>query len=371
MCSQVFKDQNKKPYVTVPLVARLWLSPDSKTSSETLQEMEFFIQNFNMGNPGILRLQLNINISPGRLIGSDLDCLTRLILSIQNAGIAIEYAQPKISIYIPYNIVSETLLKRVCQLDAYYPKIELYILLSSSNESSLPNSKEAHNLARLLNAHYTSFRFLLLLDSSTNSLESLQDGKTEFLINWIEDSFVAPEPPMLEVKHVEPKKELSAFVEPLLALVQKYPYILANSTSGYCGLVALLSRMAELYCEKNKGVPSTVLPLLCCGAGIPFFFTGSSHLSCLRGCPYRISNPISCLDMIRDYCHSCPYSKYCTGCLIAIAPAEICHLHSYYGELLSSFNKSPRLVNDLVVYKPEKPILYHDWDYIYDPFRET
>lgn len=363
-----FEAQDKKSYISEPLVTRLWLNVDSTTVSETLCKLGDCMQNLNIRSPGMLQLQVNVSLShigPGNL-----DCLTRLISRIQNAAVGIEQTRPKMSIYIPHHLVSASFVERVNQLDIYYPRIELYILVPSSDVSSLPQSDEAYRLANLLHEQYMSFRLLLLLDLSAKSLELLQDGEAESLLHWLKERCLFPYPPVFEVSFFRRGQKTSAFVEPLLVLVEKHPELLKSATSGYCGLVALLSRAVELYRLERKEGAFSVLPLLCCGAGVSFFPSCSSTLAHLQGCPYRIPDSINCLTMIQDYCLSCPYVKYCSGCLVAFSRAGRCHLRPYYTKLMSAFHKSPSLVGDLILKEPEIPILYHDWDYIYDPFRE-
>lgn len=366
MTNDGLEAQHTTVRIADPLVKKAWLATDSKTSLTTIKSLREYASNLNFVSPGTLQLELNIslnNIGP-----DDLDCLDQIVSAAQDIDIGIEQRLPKIRIRIPHHLVSEALIKRINQLDIYNPPIEFYILVQGTHMSSFFRSDSAVSLSSLLHKHRIRFHVFLLLDLSGDSLESLQKGKVDRFLDWLEETTLNAYPPVFEVGLLPRGRKLSAFAEPLLTLVGRHPDLLESSGSVYCGLLSLLNRVNEIHDLLEEQVPPAVAILSCCGAGISSYCLPSSSLSQIRACPYKISNLTGRSSVMRDMCPSCPWLDYCSGCLIALSQEGKCRLQPYYAMASSALHKWPCVINKLISKKAEMSILEHDWDYIYDPF---
>lgn len=364
--SVVRTTQGRKTSVADPIVKKAWFTADSKRSLMTIEALLGYTSNLNIMSPGTVQLELNLrlnDIKPDNLV-----YLNQIISAVQNVDIGIEKTLPKISICIPYYMASETLVKAFNELDIYNPRIEFYILVQRPHMISFFHSSSAVSLGKLLYKHHIRFHVFLLLDLSMESLRSLKDGRVEQLLDWLKETLLGLCPPVVEVGLFPPRRSASAFAEPLLTLIGKYPELLETSGSVYCGLLSLLNRANEIYALTEKQALFSTAMLSSCGATISSSYLRSSSLAQIQVCPYKITNFKSRSLLMKEKCPDCPWLDYCSGCLAAFSQEGKCCLQPYYTIVCTALRKRTHRSSRHIDKEVQMLILEHDWDYIYDPF---
>jgi hypothetical protein len=291
-----------------------------------------------------------------------------MVHAAQDVDVGIEHRPPKIRICVPYDLVSEALVGLVNQLDIYNPPIEFYVLVPGSHMSSFCQTDLAVSVGSLLLKYRIRFHAFLLLSSGGDSLQLLKDSKVEEFLEWLEETPLGAYPPVFEVSLLPQARRLSALAGPVLMLAKRRPTLLETSSSIYCGLLSLLNKAIKMYglLEDQEVSPTPILSS--CGTASVSSCLLLPSLTRIQACPYGIPDLEGRLSVMREKCPICRWVNYCTGCLKALSVSGKCSLQPYYAALISMFHKRSRIINKWAAKRVEMPILYHDWDYIYDPF---
>jgi hypothetical protein len=187
--------QGRMTFVADPIVKKVWLTADSRTSLTRVRALLEYTSNLNLMSPNTLQLELNLslsNIDPGNL-----GYLNQIISAAQHVDIGIEKTLPKVSICIPYRMASEPVVRALNELDIHNPRIELHISVQGSNMVSFFQSDGAVGLEELLHKYHIYSRVFLLLDLSKQSLRSLQDREVEQFLDLLKKTSVILYPPVV------------------------------------------------------------------------------------------------------------------------------------------------------------------------------